>query len=204
MMLEQADQYLGWAAPVGALILLLLNLRKLGKLVVAGYTRASTFMFGLFSMTTKMDALHSQVQLIANQLVPNGGSSIKDALNRIENRQTLSDQRIKVLMSDTSNAIVEYDKDGVCTWVNWQYCRLTGRTPMEVLGYGWINSIHPEDRDDVRREWERSVEESRSFEMSYRKMTHDGEIVPVTVRSHVMLGAKQEVVGFIKVVTRTV
>jgi PAS domain S-box-containing protein len=44
----------------------------------------------------------------------------------------------------------------------------TGQTLAQMLGSGWIDCIHPEDRDEVRSRWLECIENKSLFESEYR------------------------------------
>ena len=45
------------------------------------------------------------------------------------------------------------DRDGRCTYVNQQWCALSGLTPEQALDRGWADAVHADDRAAVRRAW---------------------------------------------------
>ena len=67
--------------------------------------------FGLF-----FTGLYSQWNRMVTELTPNGGSSMKDALGRIETRQLIEVQVRKALNNDAIFGIWEADTDGKCTY----------------------------------------------------------------------------------------
>lgn len=69
--------------------------------------------------------------------------------------------------------------DGANTYVNQTYARWLGVGKAELLGWGWVNFIHPDDRDGVRREWDLCRAEHRVYRLRYRIVASDGEVIPV-------------------------
>ena len=51
---------------------------------------------------------------------------------------------------------------------------ITGQTVDEYLGSGWLDAIHPEDRDRVEREWLDCVDTGKIFDSRYRVRTKSG------------------------------
>src|SRR6202035_5936250 len=51
---------------------------------------------------------------------------------------------------------------------------ITGQTVEEYLGHGWLNAIHPDDRDRVDHAWQDCVQAGRVFDNRYRVRTKDG------------------------------
>lgn len=75
----------------------------------------------------------------------------------------------------------ECAQSGENTYVNQTYARWLGVGKVELLGWGWINFIHPEDRERVRREWDSCRSEHRVYRMRHRMVTADREVFEVEV-----------------------
>lgn len=68
----------------------------------------------------------------------------------------------------------ESGADGANTYVNQTYARWLGVGKAELLGWGWVNFIHPDDRDGVRREWDLCRQEHRVYNRRHRIVDSDG------------------------------
>ena len=51
---------------------------------------------------------------------------------------------------------------------------ITGQTLEEVRGAGWLNAIHPEDRERTRETWERAYHSRTIYDAEYRIRLRDG------------------------------
>lgn len=69
--------------------------------------------------------------------------------------------------------------DGSNSYVNQTYARWLGVGKSELLGWGWVNFVHPEDRDSVRREWDQCRAEHRVYNRRLRLVDSDGDIILV-------------------------
>lgn len=141
-------------------------------------------------------------ELIEKELQPNGGTSLRDAVNRIEIRQLLAEQRHRAVLSANSQAYFECDAQGACIWANREYLRLTGRTLEEIRGNGWVNAISADEQDEVFEGWRHAVEQSRDYTGRFVIVTPDGERQPVVAQSVVMFDNHGRVIGFVGTVTR--
>jgi PAS domain S-box-containing protein len=65
--------------------------------------------------------------------------------------------------------------DGMCDYVSRQWPRFTGAPDTDQLGFGWIEQLHPEDREAVREEWRRAVRTGTPFEVECRMRNAGGE-----------------------------
>ncbi|HMY20620.1 MAG TPA: PAS domain-containing protein, partial [Polyangium sp.] len=55
-----------------------------------------------------------------------------------------------------------------------QWIDYTGIQDAEQLGYGWLDQVHPADRDQVREAWRSSVKTGVRFDIAFRIRRSDG------------------------------
>jgi PAS domain S-box-containing protein len=60
---------------------------------------------------------------------------------------------------------------------------ITGQSLDEYLGHGWLDAIHPEDRERVEREWRECVRAGKVFDSRYRVRTKTGSYRHYDVRA---------------------
>jgi PAS domain S-box-containing protein len=60
---------------------------------------------------------------------------------------------------------------------------ITGQSLEEYLGNGWLDAIHPEDRERVEREWRECVHAGKVFDSRYRVRTKTGSYRHYDVRA---------------------
>lgn len=157
----------------------------------------------MFNAKAANEELSDKLDLIMSQLVPNGGSSIKDSLDRIEDKQEFFGSFLKAQMNVNAKALFEADRTGRCTWVNRPHSRLTGFQTSEVMGDGWINVVAPECRTRVAEQWRRAVEQEREFDEDVWYIKTDGQTrYLVNVHAYVISGRGGKANGWIGEVTR--
>jgi PAS domain-containing protein len=127
-------------------------------------------------------ALEKDVNEIKLQLRTNGGTSLKDAVNRIEKAvgEVRSDVAIlkgreSARMYLDSQPTFECDAQGFATALNKSLLDILGLEIDEAIGYGWLKAVKPMDQDRVVREWEMSVRNGREFNSNYtlvNQVTH--------------------------------
>jgi PAS domain S-box-containing protein len=61
------------------------------------------------------------------------------------------------------------------TYCNRCWLTFTGRSLREELGLGWLEYVHPEDRDHCLRTYQESEAKRLAFRLDYRLRRHDGE-----------------------------
>ena len=78
-------------------------------------------------------------------------------------------------MADSLPALVFGSQpDGACDYLSRQWLEYTGVPEREQLGYGWIQQVHPEDRDRVRETWRAAVKAGVTFDSEFRIRRADG------------------------------
>ena len=85
-----------------------------------------------------------------------------------------SQHRYQTLANVAPVGIFHTNADGKCLYVNDRWCEITGMTPDEALGDGWVNAIHPDDRQEVFTEWDRAAKANQLFKYEYRFLRPDG------------------------------
>ncbi|MBF0284987.1 MAG: DUF3365 domain-containing protein [Magnetococcales bacterium] len=72
--------------------------------------------------------------------------------------------------------VFHVDAEGRCLYVNDQWLGITGQTMEETIGPGWIDAIHPEDRDEILASWQRSMAQGATFKGEWRVKGRNGEL----------------------------
>lgn len=140
--------------------------------------------------------LDDKLDPILKELRPNGGSSLADQVNNVLRKLEHHSGRVKAFNRDTSEGMFESDATGACVWVNRTYCRITERTESEVLGWGWLNIVHPDEVEEIRKHWELCVEEAREYTRIQRYVTPAGEEILCNVRAQPIKNDKGELLSF--------
>jgi diguanylate cyclase (GGDEF)-like protein/PAS domain S-box-containing protein len=66
------------------------------------------------------------------------------------------------------------DGEGGCSFVNQAWADYTGRSLELARGAGWLESVHPEDRDALARQWAEAFGLRRRLETEFRLQRADG------------------------------
>ena len=75
------------------------------------------------------------------------------------------------------------DGDGRLTYCNQYWYTYTGLSERETLGDGWINALHPDDRDRITTGWSDAVKQGVEYESELRLRKLDGDYCWFLVRS---------------------
>lgn len=152
-------------------------------------------MFGNKIILDKLVEMDSSIKFLMAELSPNGGSSVRDAISRIEIRLALTSGRVKAQMNDSSIPVFETDKDGKCTYANRAFLLRVQRGFSEIEGTGWVNVIHHSNKIEVMREWNKARKGSRNFEMDIKMATPDGMTFKVHCKGHKI--GTYETIGYV-------
>ncbi len=130
---------------------------------------------------------------------PDGGSSLTEAtffpINLSDGpailvmAQDITDRRMlekKILheefkfnaLTESSTAGIYFtDKDGDCVYANRSWLEMSGLTMDEAKGKGWMNALHPDDKDSIGEKWYESVKSNGRWSFDYRFVNKKGETV---------------------------
>ncbi len=100
----------------------------------------------------------------------------RDATDRHEYEQDLADRerRFRELAEAAPVMIWIEDAERRLIWENRTTLEFTGRSWEQEAGYGWMEAVHPDDREMVHREYEQTTAMQRGFTLELRLRRHDG------------------------------
>jgi PAS domain S-box-containing protein len=142
---------------------------------------------------------------IADEFRPNGGNSLRDVINRLETSMAISSQRDRAMFSYLDIAVFETDVTGAYTFVSKDWCTLTGLSPDQSAGDGWINCVVADQRDSVMLAWKRSISERREFALEYRIYAPAGHGQTMLINSRAFpsrrgAGSTEKIVGVVGII----
>lgn len=114
-------------------------------------------------------------------------NAIQNAKLQIQLRH--SEDRYRALVEVTANIVWKTDSKGQADFVTRGWQNLTGQTDEEMADWGWINVIHPDDRDHAARLWAEAVAAKQAYFNEYRVLGRDGKYHDMEVRGIAILNA---------------
>jgi len=114
-----------------------------------------------------------------------------------EKEVQISEKRYRALVDATAAAVWTTNAVGATEEDSPSWRSLTGQTPAEYLGWGWLNAIHAEDRPGTESEWKRSVSQKTSFEYEYRVRVHGGQWRWFAARAVPVINDDSEILNWI-------
>ncbi|OYX12016.1 MAG: hypothetical protein B7Z15_10685 [Rhizobiales bacterium 32-66-8] len=91
-----------------------------------------------------------------------------------EQRIRESEERFRNMADHAPVMMWVTDASGSCEYLNRRWFEFTGSSPEAALGFGWVETAHPEDRPRVGAEFVAANAESRAFQIEYRLRRADG------------------------------
>ncbi len=107
------------------------------------------------------------------------------------------EERFRCLSSCSPMGIFMADFEGRYTYANPRCQAIFGLSLAELLGEGWENCIHPEDRSRVLSQWRDYTREAGEYAIEYRLQTADGIVRWINVASAPMFSDSGELVGHV-------
>ncbi|MBI1292024.1 PAS domain S-box protein [bacterium] len=131
---------------------------------------------------------------------PNGFQSVvHDITERRDVEWALREreERFRSLSSSSPIGVFQVNADGRCIYTNKRWQEITGRGLAESLGEGWLEAIHPKDRQTFKIEWIFSRDEGSSVGREARVLRADGELRWVSIRWASMQDDFGQLTGFV-------
>jgi PAS domain S-box-containing protein len=86
-----------------------------------------------------------------------------------------SEARLRQHMDAMPQMVYTSPADGMTDYVNWRWQEYTGLSWELCLGTGWVERLHPDDRERAQRRWMEAVKAGQPFETEYRLRRKDGQ-----------------------------
>ena len=107
------------------------------------------------------------------------------------------EQQFRTLVALSPAAVYLTDPKGDCTYVNQRWCEMAGLTPQQALGHGWVQGIHPEDREMIAQRWYAAAESNGTWALEYRMQTPQGETTWVFGQARALHDGEGRVSGYL-------
>ncbi|MEG4499955.1 PAS domain S-box protein [Microcoleus sp. F10-C6] len=85
-----------------------------------------------------------------------------------------SEERYRSLIAATSQMVWITDAEGRCPDIP-TFRAYTGQTVDEVVGFGWLDAIHPDDRERTAQVWMEAAQTKCLYDTQYRMRAADGD-----------------------------
>ncbi len=114
---------------------------------------------------------------------------------------TALENQYKSLTQAVPVGIFRTDAEGQCVYVNQRWCEIAGISTEAALGQGWINAVHPDDREGVITAWQQSLASHTIFQLEGRFQRPDGLISWVYTQAVAERNGQGEITGYVGSIT---
>ena len=132
-------------------------------------------------------AIVADLREVIKEVKPNGGTSLRDAVDRVERlvaeSALLGSQRWRAINDQATLGYAESDQGGGIVWANRTLRDMVGRDQVDMSGWGWLNAVTASMRDWVRDAWREAVAQASDYEEIVVFERHDGRSVCCKVRA---------------------
>lgn len=94
---------------------------------------------------------------------------------RLEEELRESEHRWRSITEALPQLVWTATPDGACDYFSTQWTQYTGIPTSELLGWRWLKTLHPDDRESTRQFWTDSVAGRHDYDVEYRVRRFDGE-----------------------------
>lgn len=96
------------------------------------------------------------------------------AQQQSEHALRTGEARIRALLDSLPQLIWSTRADGAYDYLSPQWEAFTGVPAAKHLDQGWLQAVHPEDRDGVQQAWDQAVRGGLPYDIEHRLRRHDG------------------------------
>ncbi len=82
--------------------------------------------------------------------------------------------RVRALVDSLPQLLWSARPDGDFDYLSPQWVNFTGVPAGPHTGEGWLDAVHPDDRDDLRAAWSQAIQGGLPFDLEHRLRRHDG------------------------------
>jgi PAS domain S-box-containing protein len=83
-------------------------------------------------------------------------------------------QELDAIIHTAPDIIFSRKADGSRDYISDRFYDFTGAPPDSANGFGWLDYVHPEDKDKAMADWMRCVGSGANYEAEYRLRSRDG------------------------------
>jgi PAS domain S-box-containing protein len=148
------------------------------------FTRADLARFvdaRIAEIAADLRGLHNKVDHLVKETSPNGGSTIKDVMNRVSHDVRIIGAKSRAYKEGLDVPMGECDVNGQLIWSSSPFQLLLGVTEDEITGSSWQNYIADYDVDRVLRTWEKAVKDHSFYRSRHHMRSSTGREFPVEI-----------------------
>lgn len=95
-------------------------------------------------------------------------------LEQLNRKLTHKNQELDAIIHTAPDMIFSRNADGRRDYISDRFYEYTGATTGSGTGSGWMDYVHPEDREPAMSQWETCIEAGTNYEAEYRLRSRNG------------------------------
>jgi PAS domain S-box-containing protein len=142
--------------------------------VVAELLRAKVRVFAdLHRKTRQLETLNRELeQRVLERTEELAGKA--ELLSQLNMELVGKNQELDAIIHTAPDIIFSRKADGSRDYISDRFYDFTGASPGSANGFGWLDYVHPEDKQKAMADWLRCVESGANYEAEYRLQSKDG------------------------------
>lgn len=100
--------------------------------------------------------------------------SLAQQSRQVEEQIRAREEHFRQLAESLPQLVWTATTDGTCDYFGPQWLEYTGAKPESQLGLGWLEQVHPDDRQRLLQEWKVTLAVDLDFQTEIRIRRHDG------------------------------
>ena len=97
-----------------------------------------------------------------------------EALQELNLELARKNQELDAILETAPDIIFSRQADGSRDYISERFYEYTGALPGSANGFGWVDYVHPEDRERSKAQWLECVQSARNYESEYRLRSKEG------------------------------
>jgi PAS domain S-box-containing protein len=142
--------------------------------VVAELLRAKVRVFAdLHRKTRQLEALNRELEQRVLERTEELARKA-ELLLRLNTELVGKNQELDAIIHTAPDIIFSRKADGSRDYISDRFYEFTGASPGSANGFGWLDYVHPDDKEKAMGDWMRCVESGANYEVEYRLQSRDG------------------------------
>ncbi|MGA9800559.1 MAG: PAS domain-containing protein [Terriglobales bacterium] len=96
-------------------------------------------------------------------------------LQQLNSELARKNQDLDAIVKTAPDIIFSRRADGTRDYISDRFYEYTGASPDSATGFGWLDYVHPDDKESSQAQWAHCVESGDNYECEYRLRGRDGE-----------------------------
>jgi PAS domain S-box-containing protein len=98
-----------------------------------------------------------------------------EALQQLNGELARKNQELDAIVKTAPDIIFSRQADGARDYISGRFYEFTGALPGSANGFGWLEYVHPEDKERSIAQWMHCVESNENYESEYRLRSKEGQ-----------------------------